>query len=766
MRTCSAIITLTQGRGGTKQYPVQRVETYTTEQSVDNDADAFTLNIGDSDNKLRACLERDNEARLNLFLSDLKGKLHPIFTGIADQIQQTEDMTLSFHGRDTNSALAVDSDSMPGQFLKIMPKALIQKRAAALGITHTSIAPMSILQTITADGSESEWAFWYRIARMKGMYIWSDENGMLIIDKLGYALAPTYKFGVAPRGQNQAQWLQVENETFTSDKTRQRKAIVYGESGAIKKTAIAKAVTGTAMVAQGIDVTIRNWKRKPVSISTSTTAKTKKELKTEADDTIFESIVGAQEISLTVRDTGVLIRQNRMCQVNLPDQKISGIYFIVGVTRQGGPDGLTQVVRLREKGFALSKRIPTAPTLTKDASINRPVASIAAAIASLGTVRWPDAFVRATQEFGVPAGWDVAVFLTALLTLCQKESSFTNVREASSKGISHVEWLPFDQWVNSPSIINKKESESNLETLYQQTFSNAAGNQFNPFYPDREAGVGPMQLTTLAYKQQADQFGWARKSAIGEYDGGRWNPESNIRAAAKAFVGKLQASPPADPTNPKTIIIGFERWNGSGPAAVAYGKSAYAIFTGLLKQIQTSIASVAPVGANSTDGTFSVPSADGSHEINLPANTPDDARKAINFCRARLGQRYKWAGTGPLYDCASLVTAALASASAGLRAVLDEPSEGHHGDTTYTLFAKGRFLSVPKDNLLPGDLVFFEAKSPDKPEHVGMYLDDGLFIHDPHTGDFVKVSSLGEDWYRDKYAGARRIVLWPYHSGA
>lgn len=755
MRTCSAIITLTQGRGGTKQYPVQRVESYTTEQSVDNDADAFRLNIGDSDNKLRACLERDNEVRLNLFLSDLKGKLHPIFTGIVDQAQRTEDMTLAFNGRDTCSSLAVDSDALPGQFLKIMPKKLIQKRAAALGITHTSIANMSILQTVTTDGSESEWAFWYRIARMKGMYIWSDENGKLIIDKLGYALAPTYKFGIAPRGQNQAQWLQVENETFTSDKTRQRKALVYGED----------AKKGRALVAQGIDVTIRNWKRKPLSITTSTTSKTVKDLKTEADDTIFESIVGAQEISLTVRDTGVLIRQNRMCQVNLPDQKISGIYFIVGVTRQGGPDGLMQIVRLREKGFALSKRIPTAPSLTKDASINRPVASIAAAIATLGTVRWPDAFVRATQEFGVPAGWDVAVFLTALLTLCQQESSFTNVREASSKGTSHVEWLPFDQWLNSPAIIDKNRSESQLEVDYQQTFANSAGNQFNPFYPDREAGVGPMQLTTLTYKQWADQFGWARKLSLGEYDGGRWNPESNIRAAAKAFVGKLQQSPPADPTNAKTIIIGFERWNGSGPAAVAYGQRAYAVFTGLLKQVQAQIATVAPVGANSTDGTFSVPSADGSHEINLPAGTPDDARKAINFCRARMGQPYKWGGTGPLYDCASLVTAGLASASAALRAVLDESREGHHGDTTYTLFDPRRFSSVSKDSLLPADLVFFDDKGMNSPEHVGMYLDDGLFIHDPHTGDFVKVSSLGEDWYRDNYAGARRVIQWPYRPG-
>ena len=40
--------------------------------------------------------------------------------------------------------------------------------------------------------------------------------------------------------------------------------------------------------------------------------------------------------------------------------------------------------------------------------------------------------------------------------------------------------------------------------------------------------------------------------------------------------------------------------------------------------------------------------------------------------------------------------------------------------------------------LAPGDLVFFYSGL----SHVGLYMGGGLFIHAPHTGDVVKISSL------------------------
>ena len=46
---------------------------------------------------------------------------------------------------------------------------------------------------------------------------------------------------------------------------------------------------------------------------------------------------------------------------------------------------------------------------------------------------------------------------------------------------------------------------------------------------------------------------------------------------------------------------------------------------------------------------------------------------------------------------------------------------------------------VSREALEPGDLVFFNGLG-----HVGIYIGGGQFVHAPHTGDVVKVSSLSE----------------------
>jgi len=63
---------------------------------------------------------------------------------------------------------------------------------------------------------------------------------------------------------------------------------------------------------------------------------------------------------------------------------------------------------------------------------------------------------------------------------------------------------------------------------------------------------------------------------------------------------------------------------------------------------------------------------------------------------------------------------------------------------------------VSRSDLLPGDLVFFRNSSGDV-HHVGMYIGGNRFIHSPHTGDVVKVSSLNDSYYAREFAGGRRV---------
>jgi cell wall-associated NlpC family hydrolase len=61
-----------------------------------------------------------------------------------------------------------------------------------------------------------------------------------------------------------------------------------------------------------------------------------------------------------------------------------------------------------------------------------------------------------------------------------------------------------------------------------------------------------------------------------------------------------------------------------------------------------------------------------------------------------------------------------------------------------------------RDNLKFGDLVFFDTRKTVKPGHVGIYLDDNLFVH-ASSKNGVIVTPLNSDYYSERFMGARRI---------
>ena len=65
-------------------------------------------------------------------------------------------------------------------------------------------------------------------------------------------------------------------------------------------------------------------------------------------------------------------------------------------------------------------------------------------------------------------------------------------------------------------------------------------------------------------------------------------------------------------------------------------------------------------------------------------------------------------------------------------------------------------IKVSKDNLRPGDLVFFNTFGKGI-SHVGIYLGDGEFIHASSSNGVIK-NHLGEKYYLKRYITARRIL--------
>ncbi len=63
--------------------------------------------------------------------------------------------------------------------------------------------------------------------------------------------------------------------------------------------------------------------------------------------------------------------------------------------------------------------------------------------------------------------------------------------------------------------------------------------------------------------------------------------------------------------------------------------------------------------------------------------------------------------------------------------------------------------AVSRDTLQPGDLVFFNTLRRSF-SHVGVYIGQGRFIHSPRSGSKVRIESMREAYWAQRFDGARR----------
>jgi cell wall-associated NlpC family hydrolase len=70
----------------------------------------------------------------------------------------------------------------------------------------------------------------------------------------------------------------------------------------------------------------------------------------------------------------------------------------------------------------------------------------------------------------------------------------------------------------------------------------------------------------------------------------------------------------------------------------------------------------------------------------------------------------------------------------------------------------GSLLSIKRDELKPGDLVFFNTMRRTF-SHVGIYVGEGKFIHAPRTGSAVRVEDMRDSYWAKRFTGARRADL-------
>ncbi len=111
-----------------------------------------------------------------------------------------------------------------------------------------------------------------------------------------------------------------------------------------------------------------------------------------------------------------------------------------------------------------------------------------------------------------------------------------------------------------------------------------------------------------------------------------------------------------------------------------------------------------------------------------------------------VGINYRMGGNDPDsgLDCSSYVQIVYREA-AGLVLPRTAREQAMHGE------------EVDKSELKPGDLVFFNTMRRAF-SHVGIYLGDNYFLHAPRAGSAVRVESMQNSYWVQRYNGARRVI--------
>ena len=173
---------------------------------------------------------------------------------------------------------------------------------------------------------------------------------------------------------------------------------------------------------------------------------------------------------------------------------------------------------------------------------------------------------------------------------------------------------------------------------------------------------------------------------------------------------------------------------------VKYGDSEGYIFKELLSDEQTEQTNRHMPLAETTNLQENIEQTSNSNESSL-------GQEIVEYAKQYLGYPYVYGGAGSSsFDCSGFTMYI-------------------YKNFGYSLSHSARAQSkmgtyVEKENLQPGDLVFFlDYETMDDIGHCGIYIGDGNFIHaSSGTGYCVKISTLLSGSYDRRYATARRLI--------
>lgn len=128
-------------------------------------------------------------------------------------------------------------------------------------------------------------------------------------------------------------------------------------------------------------------------------------------------------------------------------------------------------------------------------------------------------------------------------------------------------------------------------------------------------------------------------------------------------------------------------------------------------------------------------------------------QKIESYAKHYLGTRYVWGATGPnKFDCSGFTQKVYRSAGVNLPRISREQAK------------VGSYIEY--ENLQRGDMVFFDTKrkKTGRVTHVGIYLEDGKFIHASSGNKRVVITNFNQKkFYKNRFLWGRRVFNQTVH---
>jgi cell wall-associated NlpC family hydrolase len=119
----------------------------------------------------------------------------------------------------------------------------------------------------------------------------------------------------------------------------------------------------------------------------------------------------------------------------------------------------------------------------------------------------------------------------------------------------------------------------------------------------------------------------------------------------------------------------------------------------------------------------------------------------VSRARELIGIPYRFGGTTVAsgFDCS------------GLLVYLFRTEAGMRLPRTTGEMIDSDSLSIQRDDLKPGDAVFFNRNGRGNVSHVGLYIGNNQFIHAPSSGGRIRQDSLDDRYWERSFTTARRF---------